>query len=138
MIYAILEIDPDADANNRRVKIGVTGQRGRTRLVSLQTGNSRKLEIIALRDGDASVEQAFHARFAHLSIRGEWFWYRADLVDEISTWPRQYRVTESSRRVYDVRRRKSSRRVWAKDRDARFRKWKQETLARQTARVSVA
>jgi excisionase family DNA binding protein len=56
----------------RVIKIGYAQCVG-SRVKSLQTAGPDKLEVLAVVPGDQAQEQALHARFAHLRVRGEWF-----------------------------------------------------------------
>ena len=54
------------------VKIG-TSVNPIPRLKSLQTGNPRKLEILATMIGGRDTEKSLHDQFSHLRVSGEWF-----------------------------------------------------------------
>lgn len=57
------------------VKIGKTINHPSNRVASLQTGNPRKLELLATIEANdvAAAEVEMHAKFGHLSVLGEWF-----------------------------------------------------------------
>jgi len=64
---------------NNHIKIGWTEKSPHARLRELQTGDSEGLHIVAIIEGNRSLEKALHYRFAGYRIRknGEWF-YRHD------------------------------------------------------------
>ncbi len=64
------------DGPGGAIKIGVTAGSPQVRLSALQTGNPRRLELLASIPGSSREEAALHERFAALRIQGEWF--RAD------------------------------------------------------------
>lgn len=68
------------------VKIGWTNRKPERRLIALQLGNPRDLEIIATVDGDRDDEQWLHSFLSEFHLRGEWFDLRksrvADLVNK--------------------------------------------------------
>ncbi len=55
------------------IKIGCTAGDPRARLATLQTGNSRRLHLLASIPGGAAEEAALHERFAAYRVSGEWF-----------------------------------------------------------------
>lgn len=58
------------------VKIGysASGSAGaRKRLLSMQTGNPRRLAIVAMMKGDRHTEQDVHRKLAHFCVHDEWF-----------------------------------------------------------------
>jgi hypothetical protein len=60
------------DAERGAIKIGVA-RWPKSRLQLLQVGASRPLALIATIAGEEETERAWHSRFAHLRLRGEWF-----------------------------------------------------------------
>lgn len=71
-----------ADRNGDHVKIGVSHDPDK-RLSSLQTGNRDKLHLLAVVEGDSSLEQEYHERFKHLRRSGEWFALAPELTNFI-------------------------------------------------------
>lgn len=74
MIYVIAEAGDDTGP----VKIGVTTgppshDTVKERLSSIQCGNHRTLEVIAMARGEAELERLLHRRFRAHRLRGEWF-----------------------------------------------------------------
>jgi len=63
-----------------RIKIGHTKSDPVRRIADLQTGNSRRIELLAATFGDQARERELHAKFAHLRVEGEWFTPGAELV----------------------------------------------------------
>lgn len=59
--------------NDGPIKIGFTAGNPRARLSKLQIGNPEKLKLLAAVPGSFEDEQAIHATFVALRIRGEWF-----------------------------------------------------------------
>jgi hypothetical protein len=57
----------------RPVKIGWTASNPAKRVASLQTANSGKVRLIALRRGGIQIEKDLHFVFGSFRIRGEWF-----------------------------------------------------------------
>ncbi len=55
------------------IKIGTTLGSPMVRLAALQTGNSRKLVLLASIPGGPKEETELHGRFAALRLHGEWF-----------------------------------------------------------------
>lgn len=68
MIYFIQE-----KQDKEFVKIGVTSLRLDRRLMCLQVGNPRELEIVLTLKGMYDLEQKLHRYFHEEHIRGEWF-----------------------------------------------------------------
>lgn len=54
------------------VKIGVSAN-PRGRIASIQTGNPEPVEVLAIVEGDASLEADLHRRLASFRKQGEWF-----------------------------------------------------------------
>ena len=55
---------------------------------TLQIGSVAEIEILAIVDGARGEEQAIHAQFSHLHIRGEIFAPSADLLEYIEAMPK--------------------------------------------------
>jgi len=68
-VYFILALGRERTA----VKIGYTNSSPHKRLKSLQTGSSAELMLVAVIEGDVSLERALHATFNAVHSRGEWF-----------------------------------------------------------------
>lgn len=67
------------------VKIGTTEKHPSSRRAACQTGNPKKLEIIARVEAWGEFEEGrLHARFAAAHIRGEWFRPTKELMQFIS------------------------------------------------------
>jgi hypothetical protein len=71
------------------VKIGFSTD-VRSRLSSLQTSQVDRLALLRLVDGGPATERWLHRRFAHLSVRGEWFAFDSEMLtivppDEVVT-----------------------------------------------------
>lgn len=66
------------------VKIGFTRQRSSLskRLEDLQSGNPKRITVVAMMAGDEEDEQRLHARFAQHRLTGEWF----KLCDDLRTF----------------------------------------------------
>lgn len=54
-----------------------------SRLKTLQTGNSERLEVVGTVPGCIADEKALHAKFSLDHKRGEWFYASNELVDYI-------------------------------------------------------
>lgn len=54
------------------------------RLISLQIGNPRRIEVVGLRHGTMRTEADIHRRLAHARIGGEWF--EREAVLRIMKW----------------------------------------------------
>jgi len=76
------------------IKIGYSTNGIYKRLKGLQTGNSSILYPVgAIIGGTKETEKVLHDRFAHLKIKGEWFYPGRDLIEYISyvrLWPKLY------------------------------------------------
>lgn len=77
-VYFIREITPDSN----RVKIGKSTNVLK-RMKTLQTGNSNKLEIVALipTRNTSYVELCMHKKFAEYNIHSEWFHLTNEQID---------------------------------------------------------
>lgn len=62
-----------AASGTGNVKIGFSADDPNKRLRSLQTGCPNELELLYSEPGAVADEKAYHALFAHLRVRGEWF-----------------------------------------------------------------
>lgn len=60
-------------------KIGYTDLQVERRVAELQTGNPRRLVVVAVLGGGRLLEQNLHAMFAEKRVVGEWF--KLDLID---------------------------------------------------------
>ena len=58
--------------SGRYTKIGTTKKLGK-RLGTLQTGNPKRLLVLAVGNGGEVEERLLHTRFERLRIGGEWF-----------------------------------------------------------------
>jgi len=67
MIYFIKNQKAEA------IKIGYTKNNIRRRLATLQISSPECLELLGVMKGKKKEEKELHAKFKHLSIRGEWF-----------------------------------------------------------------
>jgi hypothetical protein len=72
--------------NGGLVKIGLA-QDAQRRLRELQCGSPVELRLLRLEKGGKLEESELHGTFAHLRIRGEWFWPAADLVARCGAVP---------------------------------------------------
>lgn len=73
----------------RNVKIGYTAGDPQRRLRGLQTGNVRRLQLLAAIPGGIEDEQRLHERFARYRISGEWFslsWPIRSLLRSVRRW----------------------------------------------------
>src|SRR6266446_5528443 len=61
------------NAANSHIKIGFTDKPVRRRRSNLQTGNSAKLMLLGMMQGDKAVETDLHKRFADAHVLGDWF-----------------------------------------------------------------
>ncbi len=61
------------------VKIGHSATHPRVRMMQMQTGTPETLFLIGMAPGGPDVEAAWHLRFAHLRVRGEWFRWEPEL-----------------------------------------------------------
>lgn len=66
MIYFIKRLDSDGD-----IKIGYT-ERIDKRFSQLQVGNSKKLQLLFVMEGDINTEKHLHKIFKQYHIRGDW------------------------------------------------------------------
>lgn len=68
------------------LKIGKTLNHPLNRVADLQTGNPRLLKLLAYVEAEdvAVAEAEMHARFAHLSVLGEWFEHHEDILNEFA------------------------------------------------------
>lgn len=67
------------------IKIGysIDGQVGR-RIGKLQTGNPRRLRLLATCHGSKKAEKRLHRQFQTSALRGEWFRRSKDLLGFVS------------------------------------------------------
>jgi hypothetical protein len=65
------------------IKIGYTGGTVKHRRGDLQPGNSTRLLILGVMDGDRSRETQLHRQFNSLHVRGDWFRAGQELRDFI-------------------------------------------------------
>lgn len=65
------------------IKIG-RAIRPKRRLMQLQMGSPIEISILAITEGGAELEAAYHSRFADTRLRGEWFARSPELMAEIS------------------------------------------------------
>ncbi len=63
----------------RVVKIGFTTSEPGVRMAGLQTSHHQELSLVYAQPGSVRLEQWFHAAFARLRLRGEWFRYTCEL-----------------------------------------------------------
>lgn len=68
------------------VKIGTSAD-ALNRFANMQTGSPATLEIIAVIDGDQTVERDWHTEYSDLRHRGEWFYLTGALADAINELP---------------------------------------------------
>lgn len=68
-----------------RIKLG-RAQFPEGRLAALQTGNSRRLRLLAVTPGGALEASALHERFADARVGGEWFRPTPQLKSAIEAW----------------------------------------------------
>jgi hypothetical protein len=54
------------------------------RIAALQTGCAHPIDLIHSVLGSVEDEAAFHARFAHLRLSGEWFAFKGELLEFLS------------------------------------------------------
>lgn len=69
---------------NGPVKIG-WGAKPRRRMAAMQSGNPRRLHLLAYFPATRSVERDLHERFSDLRLSGEWFQPHPALLDYIDT-----------------------------------------------------
>jgi T5orf172 domain len=65
------------------IKVGVATD-VQSRIASLQTGNSRRLELLALLLGSYPLERALHCELSGYCVRGEWFDDGSGLLDFVA------------------------------------------------------
>lgn len=85
MVYFIREIRYPLSP----VKIGYVRRGIRAaarRLHHLQTGNPRRLAIVAMMPGDNDTEHALHLKFKSLRVVNEWFRWEQPLIDTIAPY----------------------------------------------------
>jgi hypothetical protein len=80
------------------VKIGVAHDVLK-RITALQTANHRVLFCILSIPGGARLERQLHRRFAHLHIRGEWFWYGPELREFVQKKQRSARTSSETKEM---------------------------------------
>lgn len=68
------------------VKIGRSGDVAK-RLIDLQICNPETLSVVRIIDTPFDSEPAFHARFAHKSLHGEWFEFDAEMMTFVPAAP---------------------------------------------------
>jgi len=85
------------------IKIGRTCN-VRKRRKELQTGNARRLNVLATVPGDRHTERTLHLTFAHLRLDGEWFKPEPDLLQYITTTCELRKWDDVRRQVDDLRR----------------------------------
>ena len=96
------------------VKIGFTEDEDISkRIRALQTGNARKLELVAVIPGDTSAETALHRVLSELRVSGEWFKLSGEpmTVEQKDDETGDYlsmKVTPAQLRVLEVYRRNPS------------------------------
>ena len=61
------------------VKIGYTASDPKARLISLQTGNPDKLELVKVIPGGRSIEAQLHTRFSIYHHKHEWYVYSVEI-----------------------------------------------------------
>ena len=69
-------------ASDETIKIG-SAMFPAARLKTLQVGTASKLTLLAMTEGGEATERAYHAKFADLRIRGEWFKAHPRILAEI-------------------------------------------------------
>lgn len=75
-------------SDGEHIKIGYTAKSVWSRLKSLQTGNPRKLKLLAFHPGGLDDEAQMHNRFASARAQGEWFIFSEQLKHHISQYKR--------------------------------------------------
>lgn len=78
------------------IKIGFTKNPIR-RFASIQVHNHVSLALLAVLDGDRSLEKSLHAKFAGLRLRGEWFEPGLDLLAFIAKQPKPPTIAATNR-----------------------------------------
>jgi hypothetical protein len=61
------------------VKIGYCSGNPERRITSLKTGCPHPLKLLGRFEGSRDDERAWHRRFAHLRVHGEWFLWKPEL-----------------------------------------------------------
>jgi hypothetical protein len=64
---------------HRLVKIGYSKDHPWKRMATMQTGTPERLHLLGMAPGSPEDEAAWHKRFAHLRVRGEWFKWTPEL-----------------------------------------------------------
>ena len=80
MVYFIRQ------AGSNYVKIGYTsGEEATARIASLQTANPRRLEVLAIINGDESTEAYYHRKYWQYKTDGgmEWFEMPPSVIEEL-------------------------------------------------------
>lgn len=79
------------DINNNTYKIGVTRKLDGKRFMSLQTGNSTKLELIMTYQTEYPfrLETMLHRKFEHYRENNEWFGLPLDIVQDFHFYCQQ-------------------------------------------------
>jgi hypothetical protein len=67
------------------VKIGLTASNPKSRILTLQTALPWDIKILHIIEGPRALEAALHHRYAHLHIRGEWYSFAKEMLDEIDS-----------------------------------------------------
>jgi hypothetical protein len=76
------------DDAERVVKIGYSAQPS-SRIRALQTSTHRDLRLHATIPGEKDDEAAWHRRFDHLHVRGEWFRHEPEIDEAIRQAPNE-------------------------------------------------
>ncbi|MCP3925039.1 MAG: GIY-YIG nuclease family protein [Desulfobacterales bacterium] len=78
-VYIIKEVD------NNYYKIGVSRMKPFNRMSNMQTGNPRELEYVGiyLINNYWEVEKIIHRKYDRYNIRGEWFEFDDNMINEI-------------------------------------------------------
>lgn len=70
-----------AAKGTKTAKIGFSRKYPSARRRTLQTANPHELQLLMMVRGTRRDEQAYHERFAHIHVRGEWFQDTSELRD---------------------------------------------------------